>query len=256
MCAAACSAHIRESAMFRRCRSATEPRIFVDTVTGGIIYPFRMDHPDTPLAELPMDELIVCPQCDAVYRLRRPAHGERAACERCHTALITPRKNAGLQIIAVAVAVMVLIIGAAVFPFLTIDAAGNRNAVSVLDAALAFAGGPMIFLSLATAALIFFIPLLRVMLTLYVLIPVVLDRPAARHAVAAFRLSEELRPWSMAEVFAIGCAVALVKVADLADVGFGPAFYMFGALVVLVIAQDRFLCKWSVWNSLEQPKKS
>ena len=43
---------------------------------------------------------------------------------------------------------------------------------------------------------------------------------------------------------------------DLADVGFGPAFYMFGALVVLVIAQDRFLCKWSVWNSLEQPKKS
>lgn len=215
-----------------------------------------MDHPDTPLAELPMDELIVCPQCDAVYRLRRPAHGERAACERCHTALITPRRNAGLQIIAVAVAVMVLIIGAAVFPFLTIDAAGARNAVSVLDAALAFSGGAMIFLSLATAALIFFIPLLRVLLTLYVLIPVVLDRPAARHAVAAFRLSEELRPWSMAEVFAIGCAVALVKVADLADVGFGPAFYMFGALVILVIAQDKFLCKWSVWNSLEHPKTS
>ena len=47
----------------------------------------------------------------------------------------------------------------------------------------------MIFLSLATAALIFFIPLLRVLLTLYVLIPVVLDRPPARHAVAAFRLS-------------------------------------------------------------------
>ena len=60
----------------------------------------------------------------------------------------------------------------------------------------------------------------------------------------------------MAEVFAIGCAVALVKVTDLADVEFGPAFWMFGVLVVLVILQDRFLCKWSVWQSLEHPKRS
>ncbi|MEX3316080.1 paraquat-inducible protein A [Sulfitobacter sp. PS-8MA] len=214
-----------------------------------------MDHAAISLADLPLDELIVCPQCDATYRLRRPAHGQRAVCSRCHTTLINHRRNAGLQIIAVSVAVLVLIIGATVFPFLRIDAAGTSNAVSVLDAALAF-GGPMILLSLATAALIVFIPLLRVVLTLYVLIPIVLDRPPARHAVPAFRLSEGLRPWSMAEVFAIGCAVALVKVADLADVEFGPAFYMFGALVVLVIAQDRFLCKWSVWHSLEHPKKS
>ena len=214
-----------------------------------------MDHAATPFADLPLDELIVCPQCDATYRLRRPGHGERATCSRCHTPLITPRRNAGLQIIAVSLAAFVLIIGATIFPFLRIDAAGTSNAVSILDAALAF-GGPMILLSLTTAALIVFIPLMRAMLTLYVLIPVVLDRPPARHAITAFRISEGLRPWSMAEVFAIGCAVALVKVVDLADVEFGPAFYMFGALVLLIIAQDRFLCKWSVWQSLEHPKKS
>lgn len=214
-----------------------------------------MDNAATPLSALPLDELIVCPQCDATYRLRRPGHGERATCERCHTPLITPRRNAGLQIIVLSLTVLVLTISATIFPFLRIDAAGTSNAVSVLDAALAF-GGPMILLSLATAALIVFIPLLRAMLTLYVLIPVVLDRPPARHSIIAFRMSEGLRPWSMAEVFAIGCAVALVKVVDLADVEFGPAFYMFGALVVLVIAQDRFLCKWSVWQSLEHPKTS
>lgn len=210
----------------------------------------------TPLFDAELDDLIVCPQCDAVYRLKRPKDGERAACQRCNKMLIAPRDNAGLRIIAVAFAVMFLIIGAAVFPFLTIDAAGNKNAVSVLDAALAFSGGPMIFLSLATAALIIFVPLMRVLLTLYVLVPVVLDRPPAAHAIHAFRLSEALRPWSMAEIFAIGCAVALVKVADLAHVGFGPAFWMFGILVVLVIAQDSFMCRWSVWNSLEHPKNS
>ncbi len=208
------------------------------------------------LSEQMLDDLIVCPQCDAVYRMKKPENGERATCQRCHKVLIAPRRNAGLHIIAVALAVFFLIIGAAVFPFLTINAAGNKNAVSILDAALAFSGGPMIALSLATAALIIFVPLLRVMLTLYVLVPLVLDKPAARYAIPAFRLSEALRPWSMAEIFAIGCAVALVKVADLAQVGFGPAFWMFGILVVLVIAQDSFMCKWSVWHRLEHPKTS
>lgn len=206
--------------------------------------------------EVALDHLIVCPQCDAVHVFRKPANGERATCVQCHKVLIAPRRNAGLQIIAVAFAVLFLIVGAAIFPFLTIDAAGTKNAVSIMDAALAFTDGPMIVLSLATAALIIFIPLLRVLLTLYVLIPVVLDRPAARHAIPAFRLSEALRPWSMAEIFAIGCAVALVKVADLANLGFGPAFWMFGVLVVLVIAQDSFMCKWSVWYRLEHPKTS
>ena len=203
-----------------------------------------------------LEQIIVCPQCDAALRLHRPDKGERAVCPRCHKELIAPRANAGLQIIAVALAVFFLIVGAAIFPFLTIDAAGNKNAVSILDAALAFSGGPMIFLSLATAALIIFIPALRVLLTLYVLVPLVFDRPPARYAIPAFRLSEALRPWSMAEIFAIGCAVALVKVTDLANVGFGPAFWMFGILCVLVIAQDSFMCKWSVWYALEHPKRS
>lgn len=207
------------------------------------------------LSHAPLEELIVCPVCDATYKLQRPKHGERAVCSRCHKVLIAPRKKAGAQIIAVSIAVVVLIIAASVFPFLQISAGGRTNAVSILDAALSFTEGPMLVLALLTAGFIIFVPLLRMLLTLYVLIPVVLDRPAARHAIGAFRLSEALQPWSMAEIFALGCAVALVKVADLATVSFGPAFWMFGVLVVLVIAQDGFMCKWSVWNSLEHPKK-
>ncbi|MGJ8546308.1 MAG: paraquat-inducible protein A [Sulfitobacter sp.] len=207
------------------------------------------------MADTPLEALIVCPQCDATWQLQRPKFGERAVCQRCHKVLIAPRHKAGLQIIAVSVASVILIIAATVFPFLQIDAAGRSNSVSVLDAALSFTGGALLLLSLATAALIIFIPLLRMLLTIYVLVPVVLDRPPARHAMQAFRLSEALKPWSMAEIFAIGCAVALVKVADLAQVAFGPAFWMFGILVVLVVAQDSFMCKWSVWDSLEHPKK-
>lgn len=203
---------------------------------------------------IPLDQLIVCPHCDAVFTLQRPGVGERAKCQRCGTILITPRRKAGLQIIAVSLAIAILIVAATVFPFLTINAASANNSVSILDAALAFSDGPLIALSLTTAALIVFVPLARVLLAIYVLVPIVLDRPPAPGSTRAFRLSEALKPWSMAEIFAIGCAVALVKVSDLADVAFGPAFWMFAVLVFLVVVQDNFLCRWSVWNSLDKSR--
>lgn len=200
-----------------------------------------------------LSALIACPKCDAVYQVTDPAVGERAVCARCHTVLIAPRKRAGKQIIAIALAVVVLVIAATIFPFLSVRVAGVAHKSSVLDAALAFSSSPLLMvLSLAVAALIVFFPVLRALLAIYVLTPLVLDRPAFPGAIRAFRVSEALRPWSMAEIFAIGCAVALTKVADLARVDFGPAFWMFSALVVLMILQDNFMCRYSVWKSLEK----
>lgn len=200
--------------------------------------------------------LIVCPQCDAVYSVRKPVEGQRSVCRRCHTVLIAPRRRAGMQIIMVSLAVVILIFAAALLPFLSINARGVQNQVSVVEAALSFQGGPLVFVSLVTVALILFIPLARTLLVIYVLTPLVFDHPAAPNAVTAFRWSEKLRPWSMAEIFAIGCAVALIKISDLALVSLGPAFWMFAVLVVLVVVQDSFMCRWSVWNALENSKKS
>jgi paraquat-inducible protein A len=199
-----------------------------------------------------LDQLIACPRCDAVYHVEEPGMGERAVCARCHNVLIAPRKRAGKQIIAIALAIVVLVVAATIFPFLSIRAAGVSHGSSVLDAALAFSSSSLlVVLTLAVAALIVFIPVLRALLVIYVLTPVVFDRPPWPGAIRAFRLSEGLRPWSMAEIFAIGCAVALVKVADLADVHFGPAFWMFSALVVLMMLKDSYMCRYSVWKSLE-----
>ena len=200
--------------------------------------------------------LIVCPSCDAVFTVHVPDKGERSVCSRCHTVLIAPRKRAGMHIITVSLAVVILIFAAAVFPFMSIDAAGAHNQVSILDAALAFQGGPLFVVSLLTAAMILFIPMLRMLLVIYVLTPLVFDRPPARNAKAAFQASERLRPWSMAEIFVLGCAVSLIKISDIADVALGPAFWMFAVLVVLVVVQDTFMCRWSVWNALEQPRTS
>lgn len=202
------------------------------------------------------DTLMACTECDALYRAAAPRPGERAICARCHTVLAAPRKGAGMRIIALAAAAVVLVGGAAFLPFLRIEVSGLGHGTSVFEVVTAFSGERTAILAVAMAALILFIPLLRMLLILYVLGPVVFDRPPARQARAAFRLAERLRPWSMAEIFAIGCAVSLVKIADLAHVEFGPAFWMFAALVILVVLQERFMCRWSVWTSLDQPPRS
>ncbi|MEM5475649.1 paraquat-inducible protein A [Pacificibacter sp. AS14] len=202
------------------------------------------------------EHFLVCPQCDAAYVLARPKTGERATCARCHTVLIRNMREAGIQVIALSLAIAILIVAATFFPFLTINAAGASNSASLLDAALAFSDGPLVALSLTTAALIVVVPFVRVTLAIYVLLPMVLSRAPAHGAMQAFRLSEALRPWSMVEIFALGCAVALIKISDLADVTFGPAFWMFAVLVVLVVIQDNLICRWSIWDSLETPKLS
>lgn len=203
-----------------------------------------------------LDDIVICPNCDAAYHLRRPGNAERAVCARCHTVLIEPRRKAGKQIIAIALAVVVLVIAAISFPFLTIRAGGVTNSVSIIGTALAFESGLYRPLALAMILLIVGIPLSRAALTIYVLLPIVRDRPFWPGAQRAFRWVERLRPWSMTEIFVLGCAVALTKVADLADIRFGAAFWLFAALVVLVLVKDNYLCRWSVWNSLSKTTKA
>lgn len=203
------------------------------------------------LSGVPLDSLMACPHCDALYTAVTPEFGDRAVCARCHTVLIAPKRKAGVRIIALTLAMLILVVSALFFPFLNISVSGLSNRATILDSASSFQSGPMLFLALATAGMIVLIPLARMLLILYVLIPIVRDKTPFPRARQAFRLSQKLKPWAMAEIFALGCAVALVKVADLATIGFGPAFWMFTALVVIVIFNDRYLCTWSVWKSLE-----
>ena len=64
-----------------------------------------------------------------------------------------------------------------------------------------------------------------------------------------------LRPWSMAEIFIIGVAVALVKVSDLATVSLGPSFWAFSGLILTVAFENKTLCEWTIWRLLDPRKR-
>lgn len=207
------------------------------------------------LAGLDPSQLIACPTCDALQVDRPVPAGARARCHRCGTILMAPREGAMTRIVMLAATALVLMVAAVFFPFLELSAGGMVRQSSLLDAVLAFSSGLLLPLTFVVAALIIVLPVVRLASILYALAPMALGWHRARHGVAAFRLAQALRPWAMAEIFIVGVAVALVKVAGLARLGIGPAFWTFAALVLVTVLNDNYMCRLTVWKTLEERRR-
>lgn len=198
-----------------------------------------------------LDMLIACPACDALHRDAEVPVGEQARCRRCHTVLMAPREGAMTQIVMLSATALMLMVAAVFFPFLKLNVAGLEHSSSVIDAVLAYSDGLLVPLSVALAALIVILPAVRLIAVIYTVGPMMTGYAPLPAAEKAFRLANALKPWAMAEVFIVGVAVALVKVAGLATVSMGPAFWAFVALVLVTTLKDTFMCKLTVWKTLE-----
>ena len=177
--------------------------------------------------------------------------GAEARCQKCGAVLERNQINAIASVLSLALASLLLMIAAIAFPFLDLEASGISNGTSILGVVMAFGDDFAVPLAVAVAAFIVFLPLLRLSALIAAVLPLVLSTPPGRFHKAAFGLAEDLRPWSMAEIFIVGVAVALVKVADLATITFGPAFWAFTVLVILTFFQDTLICRYTVWRALD-----
>ncbi|TPE46587.1 paraquat-inducible protein A [Amaricoccus solimangrovi] len=204
----------------------------------------------------PAVELIACPVCDLLQRQADPPVNGRVSCARCGEVLMTNRRGALERTLVASISSVILMVAAIVFPFLELSVAGLSSSASVLEVALAFRGTIVAALSIATLLLIVVIPLIRAAALTYTLLPLILGRRPAPRAERAFRLARELKPWAMAEVFVVGVAVALVKIAGMASISLGPAFWALAGVVVLVISEGASLCEWTVWREIERARKA
>ncbi|MCK0094964.1 paraquat-inducible protein A [Yoonia sp. F2084L] len=201
---------------------------------------------------LPLDDLVACPQCDTLHRASALPDNARAHCQQCGIVLMTSQPAAMARILSLALTAFIMMIAAVSFPFLTLDAGGLHNATSVIDAVLAFNDGYAFPLAVAVAFFIVVIPLMRLSALIYALGPLVREKKPRQGARKAFALAERLRPWSMAEIFIVGVTVALIKVAGLAAVTIGPAFWAFAGVVVITVLKDQLICRYSIWEALDK----
>lgn len=194
--------------------------------------------------------LISCPVCDALYTEPDVDGGHVARCGRCGFQLASGKRNAIVRVVAIAVASLVLM-GIVVFaPFLVLKSSGFGSMASVFDVAFAFDSARMFPLAIGVLVFVLGLPLLRLLLLIYALAPATVNRAPFAHAPDALRLALWLRPWAMAEIFMVGVAVALIKLADLATLFFGPAFWAFTLVVLLNAYKDSQMSRSVLWAAV------
>ena len=195
---------------------------------------------------------IACANCDALHRLTPDGAATRTRCVRCHHLLTLGRSEAIARVVGLAVTSLILMGLVLLTPFLTLDAGPFGSTASVIDVVMGFSGGIMAPLAVAVLVFIVVLPALRALLAIYALAPLLVGTRNLPGAEGALRWTFALKPWAMAEIFMVGVAVALVKLAGMARVEMGTAFWAFALFVLIAAFQDTFMCRHTLWTALAE----
>ncbi len=175
--------------------------------------------------------------------------GGAAVCPRCGGTLFRRQRQTVEYTLALTLSAAILFVVANAYPFLSFEMQGQVTQTTLGSGAAAlwvqqrYAVAGLVFLTTILA------PALQIGLLLYVVAPIHF-RLRVPGAVMAFRWVETCRPWSMMEVFLIGILVALVKLADMAEIVPGIALWAFALLIPVLAATSAFLDPEIVWREI------
>ena len=198
---------------------------------------------------MPGTPIIACHECATVHRVHEVAYGSAAACTICGAKLYRAQKDSIERTLGYVVAALILIVVANVLPFMTFKLEGREQVSTIMTGVLGLYEDGMWPLAALVFAAAIFMPLLKLLALLYVLLPLHLGRKPWRLPVV-FRWVEMIHPWAMMEVFLLGVIVAYVKLTDLATIELGMALFAFVAVILLMIAADVVLDPREVWNRI------
>lgn len=187
-----------------------------------------------------------------MYHLGDDTTARTTRCTQCGFQLTVGRPVAIAQVVGLSITMLALMVVVIFAPFLTLRAGTFQVQASVFDTVLGFSSGIMVPLAIAVFFFILLLPTARMALLVYALAPLLLNRRNAPGATGALRYAFTLRPWAMIEIFMVGVVVALVKLAGMATINMGAAFWAFAAVVLISAYQDTFMCRNTLWTALDR----
>jgi len=190
--------------------------------------------------------LIVCRECDTVYRRPRLAPGDTARCETCEATLhgvSHPNVDGWLALTAAAGIVFAI---ANVCPLIRIDLHGLHSEATLWQSVMALAHGTAAPIAVSAALTVVVVPFLQIVLLAWVLAYSRAGRLAPGFA-PVMRLLAALQPWSMVEVALLGVLVSIVKLSSFLTVAPGVGIWAMAASMVLITLIARRDVQ-SLWN--------
>ncbi|MNP01739.1 Paraquat-inducible protein A [compost metagenome] len=201
------------------------------------------------LAQLPLDELVACHECDLLMRRPTLAHDEKALCPRCGYELYAHRHNVVNRSLALVLAALLLYIPANFLPIMQLNLLGQSSQDTVWTGVVGLFNTGMQGISVVVFLCSMGIPLLKLLCQLFVLLSIRLDIGRS-YGLLLYRIYHHLRDWGMLEVYLMGVLVAIVKLSDLAELTLGLGMACFVGLLLVQVWLEVVMSPHQVWVAL------
>lgn len=197
--------------------------------------------------------LIACHDCDLLQKMPSVPEGSEVLCRRCGAVLIRNKPKSFQRPLALLSAGVILFVMFNAFPFLTFKKGGIEHQTHVITGIHLLADQGMELLAALVAFNLLIVPGLHLLASLYVLVPVSLNRNVPG-MFRVFRYVRLLQPWHMVEIFMLGVLVSLVKLAKMAQVIPGVAVYSLTVFIFVMAAASAAIDPHEVWERWEGPR--
>ncbi|USH05389.1 paraquat-inducible protein A [Grimontia kaedaensis] len=204
----------------------------------------------------PSHLLIACNECGLVSAIPHMEGSSKASCPRCGHTLVRQVENSASKVQAYGTSCLVMLLLSCVFPFMSFSASGISNKISLLDALEVFHTFDNNALAAMLLITIIVLPAIYISLVMF-LFHVANKSSKGREVNTPPSLLKQLSRlvfraeiWLLVDIFLVGVIVSLVKIASLADVELGTAFWTYCAYSTLVVFFSRAIDKEWLWENL------
>jgi paraquat-inducible protein A len=192
-----------------------------------------------------------CRTCEAPVLDRDLDPGDELRCARCAELIKSGRRSSSLQPAwALSSTGIVLAVLANVYPVMTFDVLGYKQATLIITGVLGLASQDFRFVAFVVFFCAIAAPVLYFCAVWYVSAACCLGRHLP--LVEGFaKAAERLAPWSLVPVFAVACFVAVVKLDMLGTVTWQPGIFWVILLSICCITMSRVFDQDTVEENLE-----
>jgi paraquat-inducible protein A len=194
--------------------------------------------------------LISCHSCHLLcQRAKQTSH---MLCPRCGAGMHDRKPNSIARTWALVLAAFIFYIPANVLPITIVISLGKAQSDTIMSGVIYFIHTGMWPIALVIFLASIFIPLLKLLILIFLLISVQRKSNWRRQdRTRLYRITEIIGRWSMVDIFVVTILVALVHLGGLATIHAGPGAIFFGAVVVITIIAAMSFDPRLIWDTEE-----
>ena len=179
-------------------------------------------------------KVLACTVCDTLHTRPRLAPHQKAVCRVCGSTLRHHSQLDRARTIPLVLGCVLLFVIANVFPIVTLDMQGVAQPLTAIGAVQVLLQEGMIPVAMMVLLPALLLPALYLLALLGTLLVIRLRLMPDKLLNRMVRLMQQLRPWSMVEVFLLGILVAIIKLSSAAALVTGPALWAWMATTIVL----------------------